>query len=919
MKSKPTIQELQKEIALLKEELSEDKYRGYFEQDISGVYRSSIEGMLIDCNKTFAGILGYTVSEIKKINLDELYPNAGIRKKFIKNKKDNRNLINQEIDLVKKDGQIIHCIENVFGIFDNNDKLIEFQGYIFDITQRKKGEIALIESEGRFKRLFENLGDAVYVSVVGGKDRGNILEANKAATEQTGYSKKELLEMNIINDLFISDSGTGSIKEWDNILKNGDNATFIEKKRKKDGSEFWTEVIVTPFKFKGQQASLSINHDITNRILAKEALEESEKKFRDLFEKSGDAFLILKNRIFIDCNNAALRMLQYDNKNEFINVHPSLLSPKFQPDGKESVIKAEEMMQQCIEHGTHRFEWNHTKKNGVVFPVEVLLTAISAEQGNEIIHTVWRDITERNKDKRAIINAKNEAEKNEKKLRDLYEKSGDAIFIIENGRFTDCNLATVKLFGYDTKEELTNLHPSDLSPEYQSDGELSLDKSIRMMDISIKMGTNRFDWDHKTKNGLVFPVEVLLTAILNDSEKTIIHAVCRDISERKKIQNELISAKEKAVESDRLKSAFLANMSHEIRTPMNGILGFASLLKLPDLNKEQLIKYVAIIEKSGHRMLNIINDLMDISKIESGQMEVNIDYCNVNEQIKYLHSFFNPEAEREELKLTYTLALCDDEATIKTDNEKLYAILANLIKNSIKYSNEGEINIGYTKENNDLIFHINDNGIGIPKERQKAIFDRFVQADIEDKKAMEGAGLGLAIAKAYVEMLGGKIWLVSDEGMGTKFFFNIPYDPVIIKTKDSILDNKVEVNKEPKSKKLKILIAEDEEFSRNYLKITLKNTTDRILYAKTGREAIEVCKNHSDLDLILMDIKMPIMGGITATKEIRKFNKKIVIIAQTAYALPGDKEIATEAGCNDYISKPIDKDDLIQKIEKHTK
>ena len=239
---------------------------------------------------------------------------------------------------------------------------------------------------------------------------------------------------------------------------------------------------------------------------------------------------------------------------------------------------------------------------------------------------------------------------------------------------------------------------------------------------------------------------------------------------------ELMKAKEKAEESDLLKSAFFSNMSHEIRTPMNGILGFADLLKQPELTGEKQQAYISMIEKGGLRMLNIINDLIDISKIESGQSEVLVSECNVNEQIEYIYTIFKPEVERKGMQIFLKSSLPAQEAIIQTDCEKFCAILTNLIKNAIKYSDKGFIEIGYNLKNNFLNFFVKDTGIGIPIDRQKAIFDRFVQADVVDIRSYQGAGLGLSITKAYLEMLGGEIWVESEEGKGSTFYFSIPYN-----------------------------------------------------------------------------------------------------------------------------------------------
>jgi signal transduction histidine kinase len=391
-----------------------------------------------------------------------------------------------------------------------------------------------------------------------------------------------------------------------------------------------------------------------------------------------------------------------------------------------------------------------------------------------------------------------------------------------------------------------------------------------------------------------------------------------DISEKNQKHKELIAAKEHAEECDRLKSAFLANMSHEIRTPMNGILGFSELLKSAELTGAQQQEYIQIIEKSGIRMLNIINNIIDISKIEAGLMKLDIRESNINEQIEYIYTFFKPEVEAKGMKITFINSLPSKESIIYTDREKVYAIFTNLIKNAIKFSNKGSIELGYFKRGDFLEFYLKDTGIGIPTDRQTAIFERFVQADIAGLQAQQGAGLGLSISKAYVEMLDGKIWVESEEGIGSTFYFTLPYktrQEKIELQKNNPFDN-IDNRATPRVPGLKILVAEDDETSEMLLDIELKIVGKEILKAKTGAETVELCRNNPDIDLVLMDIRMPEMSGYEATKQIRKFNKDVVIIAQTAYGLTGDREKAINAGCNDYIAKPIKKDELLALIEK---
>jgi len=276
-------------------------------------------------------------------------------------------------------------------------------------------------------------------------------------------------------------------------------------------------------------------------------------------------------------------------------------------------------------------------------------------------------------------------------------------------------------------------------------------------------------------------VNAFISPIVDASgEITNFVIVSEDITQKKQLLEDLITAKEQAEESDKLKTAFLANMSHEIRTPMNGILGFAELLKEPDLTNDIQQKYIHIIEKSGARMLNIINNIVDISKIEAGLMEVTISDAEINEQLDFIYSFFKPEVEQKGMKLIVNKPLPDNKAIIKTDREKVFAIFTNLVKNAIKYSNKGYIEFGYLpvdteQEPDPLVFYVKDSGIGIHKEKIGIIFDRFRQVSEGKNRHYEGAGLGLSISKSYVEMLGGKIWVESEVDVGSCFYFTLPY------------------------------------------------------------------------------------------------------------------------------------------------
>jgi len=498
----------------------------------------------------------------------------------------------------------------------------------------------------------------------------------------------------------------------------------------------------------------------------------------------------------------------------------------------------------------------------------------------------------------------------EEKYRNIFENVQDVFYQTDLSGIVQEISPSIKYFSQFNRDEILGFSVDKL---YKSPG----DRDTLINEI-LKNGELRdYELILRTKSGVTRNASINARLIYDaQGNPHHIDGAIRDITERKQAEAELIKAKERAEESDRLKSAFLANMSHEIRTPMNGILGFASLLKEPGLTGEDQQEYIRIIEKSGARMLNIINDIVDISKIESGLMEVDIKDSDINHQMEYIYNFFRPEFDRKKIQFSLKNGLPSNEATIKTDREKIYAILTNLVKNANKYTNHGSIEFGYNKKGSFLEFYVRDTGIGIPHDRQEAIFERFIQADIFDKHALQGAGLGLSITKAYVEMLGGNIWVESKEGVGSTFFFTLPYNAGL--QKQSIAPAHVHIEESTvKIENLKVLIAEDDETSVMFLTKSMKGLVKEIFLVKTGMEAVEFCSNHPDTDLVLMDIGMPEMNGYEATMRIRQFNKEVVIIAQTAFGLLGDREKALDAGCDDYISKPIEGDSLMKLIHKY--
>ncbi|NTV99182.1 MAG: response regulator [Chlorobiaceae bacterium] len=421
------------------------------------------------------------------------------------------------------------------------------------------------------------------------------------------------------------------------------------------------------------------------------------------------------------------------------------------------------------------------------------------------------------------------------------------------------------------------------------------------------------EFHNKKKNGELYWEEAVVSAIRNEEgEITNFVAVKEDITEKKKLWADLVTAKEKAEESDRLKSAFLANISHEIRTPMNGILGFSELLKEPHLTGEEQQEYIDLIQLSGERMLSLINDLIDISRIEAGETMLQIAQTPVNSLLHELYAFFKPQAENKGLMLNCIPGLQDRECIIETDSTKLNQVMTNLIQNALKFTTEGHIDFGYIKKGSILEFFVQDTGIGIPAEMQDSVFDRFRQLDNSLTRNHEGSGLGLCISRAYVEMLGGKIRAEPTTEAGSRFIFTLPYNPPESPSSpyEQMADTAGEPAEPPPS--LTILIAEDDEVSRLLLKKTLKGQNIRILCAQTGTEAVEMVEQYPEIDLVLMDIKMPQLNGYDATRLIKQKRPELAVIAQTAFSMADERRKAMEAGCDGFIVKPVKKQELLE-------
>jgi PAS domain S-box-containing protein len=500
----------------------------------------------------------------------------------------------------------------------------------------------------------------------------------------------------------------------------------------------------------------------------------------------------------------------------------------------------------------------------------------------------------------------------EKKYQTLFRDANDGILLIEKYRFIDCNPKALELYNA-TKAELIGSTPDQFSPEYQPDGQNSYDRSIDLIDKSLNNERQFFEWLHKRTDGSTFYAEVSVNKIEIENRDMLL-AIVRDTTARKNLEKKLIKAKNKAEESDRLKSAFLANTSHEIRTPMNAIVGFSKLLKSGKLTKQKQAEYTNNILEKGNQLLQIINDIIDVSKIEANQLNINKSRFSLNKLFDEIHHDFKNEIERNDQIELFVNREVKNGHYIYMDKTRVKQIISNLLSNAFKYTDKGKIETGYKLLDKDnILFFVKDTGIGVDKEKQDIIFDSFRKSDNSTTRLYGGTGLGLSISKALVELMGGKIWVESELNKGASFYFTLPYEPAYKVNEDKQMEESKTYNWKGK----KILIVEDDELSYEYLKEILKDTEAKILHAKDGQAAIDYCKEDQSLDLVLMDIQLPGIDGNTATQKIREFDEDIPVIAQTAYALEEEKKKILQAGCNDYVSKPINEEKLYEKIHNY--
>jgi PAS domain S-box-containing protein len=485
------------------------------------------------------------------------------------------------------------------------------------------------------------------------------------------------------------------------------------------------------------------------------------------------------------------------------------------------------------------------------------------------------------------------------------------IGLISGNTIVFINEYATKMTGYSQEDILG----SDMKYFYTTDAEYErINNEFVSFTNSEEIKSIITTW--KTKEGKIIDVQINATPIDSYDLQAGITFSAMNITEQMRREAELIKAKELAETADRLKTAFLTNMSHEIRTPMNGIVGFSELLK-NKINKSKKEQYINIIVNSSKQLLKIITDIIDIAKIESGEIEMLKNSFSIN---KILQDEYNTSkillenSGKTSINLTFQEGLSSPDDVIISDPMLLQKVIDNLLSNAIKFTEKGSIQFGYNHRGKDIEFYVLDTGIGIDENEQKVIFDRFRQADLGGTRRFGGNGLGLAISKSLINILNGNLWVESSKGEGSIFYFTIPY---IHGSENEVYVN--ESKSEPAYNWIRhhILIVEDDMISFSLLSEMLEPTKVRITHAVTGLEAIRLCKKDETINLILMDMRLPELDGFQATKIIKENKKNIPIIAQTAHVLSEDREKCLQAGCDEYMSKPIKEAELLAILEKY--
>jgi len=889
------------------------------------------DSRIVDFSAGAEKIFGYKAEEVIGQRVAILhtpyeYKNFPAMQESLRNSK---SAISGETVHVRKSGESFTALITVNPILDENDVLIGTLGVSIDISDRKRAENVNKIQSG----ILANMSEAVFLIR---KNDGIILYTNDAFEKLFGYSNNEMLgkHTSIVNAQ-TNKSPEETANEIMTYLNKNNKWEGELNNIKKDGTAFWTYARVSVFDHpQFGEVLISVNRDITDRKQSEILLRESEKEYRTLIENIPGVTYRCANDEFW-----TMEFLSDDVEKLTGYPHTDFLYNKVRSFAsiihKDDVQLVEDAISQGLKmKSVYAIEYRIVPADGEIRWVFEKGQGVYTSRGKlKYLDGVIIDITDRiraEQIQKVLYNISNAviSTGNLEKLISQIQIELSSIIDTKNFYIALYNQETDAFslpFYADENDKRTIIPKGRTLTNYVLKTKKSLLANIKVKKRLVSEGHLEYVGSlSKIWLGVPLRIEGEIVGVLavqsytdelayNESDMEMLEFISDQISisiNRKKTEDELLREKEHAEESDRLKSAFLANMSHEIRTPMNGILGFARLLQKPNISSEKQNGFIDIIVKSSNQLLHIVNDILEISKIETGQIDLYEEEINLNSVLKDIKSFFDLKANELGLELILNMDENYDELNILVDESKLKQIIYNLISNSLKFTKKGKIEFGYTIEDTKFNFYVSDTGIGIPKKYHADIFNRFNKLEYSSSVLYGGTGLGLAICKGLINGMGGDISVESKEGVGTSFRFSLSLKEVDRKRKNQIYhsENVSLINST-------ILIVEDEVVNAEYLKEILTKQNVKYIHAKNGIEAVEACSKQQ-IDLVLMDIKMPLMNGFEATKKIKDINPHLPVIAQTAYAMKSDRIKAINAGFDDYISKPIVQEELFSLINK---
>lgn len=827
-----------------------------------------------------------TKSQLKEAALAQLNEKAGFS-----------NFINTNIH---KEGYEVVLETNGFPILDDEEKLLGYRGSDRDISERVRIEKTLKESEEKFKQAFETNPDAITINRL---SDGKYVSVNQGFTQIFHYQPEEVLGRTSL-EIGIWRSAEDRLKFTSLVQETGKIENFETTLVGSNGELFACLVSSSVMDYDGAPHILSTTKDITGRKMAEEAIAAASAKLKASLDSLNDAFFISDSEgHFIEFNDAFATFHKFRDRNECsltLTEYPDILDVRFE-DG-ETVPLDQWAIPRALrgEKNTNQVFLMKRKDTGEQWVGSFSFAPVLSKE-NLIVGAVVsaRDITAQKQMETALINS-------EKEFRLLAESMPQIVWVTNaEGQNTYCNQQWVDYTGLSLRESAGDgwnipFHPDDRKSAWEA-------------------------WQHAVKNNGIYSIEARLrkfdgsyrwwlirgTPVLNEAgriEKWF--GTCTDIHQIKITEDQLIEAKIKAEESDHLKSALLSNMSHEIRTPMNAIMGFSNLL--PEANESEKGLYASIIQESSTHLLKLLDDVILLSRLQSEKTPLLLTHFSPADLVEYVYNTFQHADLNHGLEILKKIPIDHKELIINSDENKIRQVLLCLVSNAVKYTFDGSVEIGFNWINQSIKFYVKDTGIGISEEEQPKIFETFFRGEMANFHAIRGNGLGLSIAQKLVASLGGTITVESHPGKGSCFQFFLPLNEIDLLTNRPSISQKM--NKDLST--TTILITEDEQMNYKLLELILKNKVGHLDHANNGQEAIELA-SRNNYDLVLMDIKMPVMGGLEATKILKARFPHLPIIAQTAFILPEERQNALNAGCDDFLPKPIDKQLLFEMINKY--